>query len=114
MLFLNFNPNAMTDQELLDKTTEIHKRLAYSERFSMDGNLVAQLRAMADACAFEARERSNQRMFDMLNKNKPDEKDLTPSPKDKTSAKTNSTKSGISVKREGGLRAQRSSTPVKD
>lgn len=109
-----FNPSGMTDQELLDKTTEIHKRLLYASRFSSNGTLVDQLRSMADACAFEANERAQKRMFEMLNKNKPTEKDLTPDATKPKVAKTNSAKEGESVKREGGFRIGRSTTPTKE
>ena len=112
-MFLNFNTTAMTDQELLDKTTEIHKRLAYAQRFSTDGRLVEQLRAMAEACAFEAGERANRRLFDILNKNRSDENDLTPDSKTKTS-KTNGNTAGTTVKKEGVFRTTRTSAPVKD
>lgn len=110
MHVVGFNPKGMTDQELADKTTEIHKRLAYSGRFSLDGYLVEQLSNMAEACAFEARERIVQRQYDEMNKSKSTEKDLTPDPKAKM-AKTNGGKNDASAKRESGFRVSRSKSP---
>lgn len=107
-----FDPHGLTDQELLDKTTEIHKRLAYAGRFSGDATLMNQLQSMAEACAFEARERAGQRMFDMLNKNQPESKELTG--EGKVAAKRNSKAEEVSAKREGTFRVSRSSTPTKE
>lgn len=108
MHVVGFNPKGMTDQELADKTTEIHKRLAYSGRFSLDGYLVEQLSKMAEACAFETRERAMQRQYEEMNKSKAVEKDLTPDPK---APKTNGGKDTVSAKRESGFRVSRSKSP---
>lgn len=107
-----FNTTAMTDQELLDKTTEVHKRLAYAQRFSGDPMLINTLTGMAEACAFEATERANKRMFDMMVAGKPDERDLTASPKVKP--KTNGQTISDNIKREGAVRIMRTSRPVKE
>jgi len=115
MILFNFNPQAMTDQELLEKTTEIHKRLAYAQRFSLDGYLVEQLRSMADACAFEANERASTRLFEALNKNKPDEKVLTvDSTSKKEVSKTNGKVDNNTVKKESGFRIARTQSPSKE
>ncbi len=111
---LNFNPQAMTDQELLDKTTEIHKKLVWAQRFSCNGTLIDQLKTMADACAFEGNERASRRLFDALNKNRPDEKDITPDHSKKASDKTNGKEASTSVKRENVFRSNRSTKPVKE
>jgi hypothetical protein len=113
MFFFNFNTKAMTDQELLDKTVEVNKKLAYAQRFSQDGNLVDSLMQMAEACAFESQERANQQVYNLMNANKPVEKDLTPNSNIKVS-KTNGKQSTDSVKREGVMRVMRSSRPVKE
>ena len=108
-MIFGFNPKGMSDQELTEKTAEIHKRLAYSSRFMSDGRLVEQLKSMADACAFEAMERMQQRQFEILNKNKKEETNLTPSV-DKED-KTNSAEVTKSSKRENPYRVSRSSRP---
>ena len=107
-----FDAHSLTDQELIDKTMEIQKRLAYAGRFSSDSRLIEQLQMMADACAFEARERSNIRMYEMLNKSQPDEKELTGV--GKISTKRNSKVEAKSPKREGAFRVTRTTTPVKE
>ena len=111
MHFVGLDTKNMTDQELADKTAEIHKRLSYAGRFSLDGYLVEQLQAMAEACAFEARERAAQRQYEIMNKNAPEGKDLTPDPKSKQGSKTNGTKATPSFKRDSGFRVARSSKP---
>lgn len=110
---IGFDPHGMSDQELLDKSVEIHKRLAFAGRFSNDGRLVEQLQNMAAACAFAQQERNQQRMFEMLHKNRPDEKDLSAEPK-KTAVKTNGKDGRVSATREGSFRAARTSRPVKE
>lgn len=109
---IGFDPYSMTDQELLDKSTEIHKRLAFAGRFSQDGRLVEQLQNMAAACAFVMGERQQQRMFEALHKNRPDEVDL--SAEKKVVAKTNGKDGRASATREGSFRAARTSRPVKE
>ncbi len=113
MHFVGLDTKSMTDQELADKATEIHKRLAYAGRFSLDGFLVDQLKAMAEACAFEARERASQRQFEAMSKSAEEEKNLTPDPKPKHAIKTNGGKAETSAKRENGFRVSRSSRPTR-
>lgn len=110
---IGFDPFNMTDQELLDKSVEIHKRLTYAGRFSCDGNLVEQLQNMAASCAFAQSERSQRRMFETLNKNKPDEVDLS-AQKNKATPKTNGKDTRVSATREGSFRASRTSRPIKE
>jgi roadblock/LC7 domain-containing protein len=110
---IGFDPFSMTDQELLDKSCEIHKRLTFAGRFSNDGRLVEQLQNMAASCAFAQNERNQQRMFETLNKNQSDEVDVTAEPKKKV-AKTNGKDGRPSTTREGSFRAARTRTPVKE
>lgn len=110
---IGFDPLSMTDQELLDKSMEIHKRLAFAGRFSCDAMLVEQLQNMANSCAFAQMERTQIRMFEMLQKNKPDEVDISAEPK-KSLPKTNGKDGKVSSTRESSFRAARTTRPVKE
>jgi hypothetical protein len=112
MNVIGFDPIGMTDQELLDKTVEIHKRLAYAGRFSNSGELVEQLKAMADACAFAQRERLVQRAFEASIKGRPEQVDIE-GPKPPV-AKTNGREGRVATTRESSFRAARTSRPVKE
>lgn len=103
----------MSDQELLDKTVEVHKRLAYARRFSVDAHLLSQLQEMADACAFTHEERQHQHLYDTLYGRLPEESELTGEIK-ATVAKTNGANRRTSSTRESSLRTVRSTRPIKD
>ena len=109
-----FNTKAMTDQELLETTSKVHKRLIYASKFSGDDMLVNQLRSMADACAFEAGERERLRIFELMNKNRKDETDLTPDEKSQIAEKTNGKTPTKSSRSDSGFRTKRTSQPGKD
>ncbi len=106
---IGFDPQGMTDQELLDKMMEIHKRLAWAGKFSACPHLVEQLRNMANACSFAQTERTQQRAFEAMNKNRPDEVELVQ--KKNTVVKTNGASSRASATRESGFRITRTTTP---
>jgi hypothetical protein len=110
---IGFDPFTMTDQELLDKSCEIHKRLAFAGRFSNDGRLVEQLQNMAASCAFAQQERNQQRMFEAIHKNRPDSVDLSAPPK-RAIVKTNGRDGRGSATREGSFRAARTARPIKE
>ena len=110
-MFLNIK--AMTDQELLETSNKINKRLVYASRFSCDDMLINQLRSIADACTFEAIEREQSRLFEMMNKNRKNETDLTPDGTTQTE-KTNGKTSVKSSRSDTGLRTKRTSQPSKD
>lgn len=110
---IGFDPFSMSDQELLDKSCEIHKRLAFAGRFSNDSHLVEQLQNMAASCAFAQTERMQSRTFEALHKNSPDETDLSAEPR-KAVVKTNGKDGRASSTREGSFRSARTSRPIKE
>ncbi len=71
-----FDPASLTDQELLDRQIELHKKLAWSSRFSGSEMLVVQLRNMVTQCEIEYGDRMNRRTFEILHGKKPDFVDI--------------------------------------
>lgn len=60
-----FDPTTMTDDELLNKQSELNRRYAYASRFSMSSEMAAQFMAMIGAIEHERRERVLKVAFDM-------------------------------------------------
>lgn len=60
-----FDPTTMTDDELLNKQSELNRRYAYASRFSVSSEMAAQFMAMIGAIEHERRERVLKVAFDM-------------------------------------------------
>lgn len=107
------NLKAMTDQELLDRITQIQKKLMYASRFSSDPNLVYSLQQMAEDCMRESSERHQRRTFELINARQPVECSLTSDGNIKIE-KTNGKPVKDALKRENATRVMRSAKPVKE
>lgn len=110
---MELNYKAMTDQELLDKSTDIHKKLVFARRFSSQSTLVESLERIAEGCRAELAERAERRVFDMLNATSKESKELTGWNNEKVQ-KTNGNQIATGVKRDIGQRMARTTRPVKD
>ena len=60
-----FDPTSMTDDELLNKQSELNRRYVYASRFSASTEMAAQFMAMIAAIENERRERVQRIAFDM-------------------------------------------------
>lgn len=67
-----FDPTGMTDDELLNKQSELNQRLVYASRFSASTEMAAQFMAMISAIEHERRERVLKVAFDMRQSMFPD------------------------------------------
>lgn len=107
---LGFDPQSLSDQELLEKQLEIYKRLVWATKFSSSGALVEQLQNMADMCVSTYNERMNRKMFDLIQGNRPDAVDICA---EKKPAPTKVASKARSMNRNT-LRKERTSAPIKD
>lgn len=60
-----FDPTSMTDDELLNKQSELNRRYVYASRFSTSSEMAAQFMSMIAAIEHERRERVLRISFDM-------------------------------------------------
>lgn len=60
-----FDPTSMTDDELLNKQSELNRRFVYASRFSASTEMAAQFMSMIAAIEAERRERVLRIAFDM-------------------------------------------------
>lgn len=60
-----FDPTSMTDDELLNKQSELNRRFVYASRFSASTEMAAQFMNMIGAIENERRERVLRIAFDM-------------------------------------------------
>lgn len=60
-----FDPQSMTDDELLNKQSELNRRFVYASRFSSSTEMAAQFMSMIAAIESERRERVLKIAFDM-------------------------------------------------
>ena len=67
-----FDPTSMTDDELLNKQSELNRRFVYASRFSASTEMAAQFMAMIGAIEHERRERVLKVAFDMRQSMFPD------------------------------------------
>jgi len=67
-----FNPSAMSDEELLNRQSELSRRLGWASRFSQSGDMSSQLYAMISAIEMERRDRILKVMFQERSKMFPD------------------------------------------
>lgn len=112
---MTFNPHALTDQEIMDKLSEINGKLNFAARYSGDPSLTETMRNMAEQCVFVLSERAQQRLFDTLNKNAVDEKFWDETGESRKGQKTNGNSGATSAKKViSGGRMARSSKPVKE
>ncbi len=67
-----FDPTTMTDDELLNKQSELNRRFVYASRFSASTEMAAQFMSMIAAIEAERRERVLKIAFDMRQSMFPD------------------------------------------
>lgn len=67
-----FDPTSMTDDELLNKQSELNRRFVYASRFSASTEMAAQFMSMIAAIEAERRERVLRIAFDMRQSMFPD------------------------------------------
>lgn len=110
MIMNGFNPEAMTDQELLDKLTNLQARLAVANRWASGG--AEQLQLMIQMCSRTLTERFERRMFESrYGTSEGGEKAITTNEDGTTEEKKDI--GGKAVERvESGLRMRRTKRPV--
>jgi predicted RND superfamily exporter protein len=70
-----FTPTTFTDQELLDKVSELHAKLVMANRMSFSA--VPQIQMMIELCTNEIRHRAEQKMFEYRFGKEGEQRDIT-------------------------------------
>lgn len=69
--YFGFDPKSLSDDELLNKTTELRAKIVYASRFSSSG-LLYSLQGVLQSIEFEYQERMARRVFELQQNTLPD------------------------------------------